>query len=122
MATWTLHLGDRVVGKVVERSEDFPRLDGVFTAESFMHGPANAVERRLADFYRLNCECHRLLDLEDSLDVAKERSRNNEELEPFEDLIESADWTLRGPDRVIAILCPLFRPDGRITWSWRTPG
>src|SRR5688572_22016898 len=101
MRAWILHFGERALGQVVEEAEDFPRLHGLFTPEPFLHAPADASERRLADFYRLNCESHRLLDLEDSVDVAEEVARNNAELEPYRDLVESEDWTLRSSSDVV---------------------
>jgi hypothetical protein len=121
MGAWTLHLGERALGRIVEQAEDFPRLEGRFTPEPFLHVPSDASERRLADFYRLNCESQRLVDTAGSADVAAEVARNNAELEAYRDLIENEAWTLRSSSDVVPILCPFFRSDGTVTWSWRAP-
>jgi hypothetical protein len=116
---WALYLEDVLLGHVAAKGEDFPRLHGVFTPEAFLRTPSTAKEDRIAEFYQLNCESHRLVDLEDSTDVATELARNDAALEPYQDLIDSPHWTLQNRNDVLPILCPAFRSGGAITWSWR---
>ncbi|QDT66083.1 hypothetical protein [Calycomorphotria hydatis] len=116
---YDLCLGSLRIGTVTEADSDFPNLRGVIEYDSMLSRVEVDESRRMSKFIELNCECSRLVDIEDEQDVKAELASVDEELEAYEDLISTDDWHLVSEQGdLIPILCPILRFSNEIVWRW----
>lgn len=116
---YDLYFNDIRVGMVTEQDSDFPNLWGVIEYDASILNPTSEERIRLARFLELNRESIRLVDIEHEQDVANELNAVNQQLEAFNDFIESDSWLLIDEaGRTRPILVPIFRHDGEMMWRW----
>tara|TARA_B110000495_G_C22522365_1_gene318460 strand:- start:89 stop:472 length:384 start_codon:yes stop_codon:yes gene_type:complete len=114
-----LRFGTTTVGLVTQTDADFPNVWGEIVLDESLESSACEETTRMAEFIRLNRECTRLADIEHEQDVSTELDAVNQQLESYNDYIETSDWVLVSTDsETVGVMCPIFRDDGELVWRW----
>ena len=120
---YDLLLGDTRIGSVSQTDTEFPNLSGTIEIAATIQQATSEFAQELKEFIRLNCECTRLVDVQDDQDVGDELQAVNQQLQAYQDLIERDDWLLIDPlGKRHPILCPILRNGNEIVWRWNVIG
>jgi len=116
---YQLYFADFKIGTVTNVTSDFPHLWGVVNYAAWLATPSTPEEIRLAEFLELSRRSTHFGDLESEQDVNQDIEKIDQQLNTFQDFIETDAWYLidrNGAKNMI--LCPIFRDEGEIVWRW----